>query len=474
MPPIGVTRLVTSSRTFKTKLSAHLLPLTGVLLLVFLSSALVVGLAGSQEGARISKIDFVGLQRVSREDAVAASGLSVGQLADVAALDAAADKLMQSGLFKGLSYNFRVANSAASVTFNVEELKSGTPVVFDNFVWFTDEELTGAIRKNIPSFDGTAPDSGGVTDTITRALEALLRERGIKGQVEYTPSADASGRNPEHVFSVKDARVPVCTLNFTGASAVAESELVRLSSRLLENDYSQKFVAGFVESNLLPVYRERGHLRAAFRAPQVRRAASGGDCQDGVSVSVAVDEGAVYAWDKAVWSGNQGLTNEELDAALGMRRGDVANGVKLDKAADALRKAYGRRGFLAVRVAGVPAFDDAGRRVAYRFDVKEGPQYRMGELTILGLDERDTNNLRGRWRILPREIYDASYIEEFTKKAVTEFFREAAAEGRAVSGQSLKIESGAKPNNERMTVDVTINFKSTGATTTAKPVPRRY
>src|SRR5882724_12463635 len=72
---------------------------------------------------RLSKIEFSGLQRHSEEEAIAASGLQIGQFVDLPALDAAAQRLVDSGLFKKLSYRYRNTGEQAVVTFQVEEEK---------------------------------------------------------------------------------------------------------------------------------------------------------------------------------------------------------------------------------------------------------------------------------------------------------------------------------------------------------------
>ncbi|HEX6623007.1 MAG TPA: hypothetical protein VF064_04795, partial [Pyrinomonadaceae bacterium] len=51
---------------------------------------------------RLAKVEFTGLQRVKPEEALAASGLAAGQNVDINAVDAAAEKLLQSGLFMRL------------------------------------------------------------------------------------------------------------------------------------------------------------------------------------------------------------------------------------------------------------------------------------------------------------------------------------------------------------------------------------
>lgn len=418
------------------------------------------------QSIKLDKIEFKGLDRVKEPEALEKSGLQTGQTVDIDTVEAAANRLLESGLFTNLSYKLKGTTDKALLTFEVVERKWTMPVSFDNFVWFTDEELTAAVRRKLPAFDGTAPEAGGVTDQIKQALEELLRERKVEGEVEYKLSENPSDRKIEHLFSVKGPGLRVCKLNFAGARAVPEELLVTKSGGIFDNDYSRAYTASFVESNLLPLYQERGYLRAAFGPPKVVPEASP-ECK-GVSVAMNVDEGSIYVWDKATWEGAAGLTAQELDAALGMRNREVANVVKIAKGLTAVRRAYGRKGYIGARVRPQPEFDDSQRSVTYHFAVTEGEQYRMGDLTINGLDEVSTNNLRGRWRLLHREIYDEGYVDEFVKKSVTEFQKEMARAGNPLP--ALKVVSQAAADHDKHIVNVTLNIKRE-AVPPAPPTP---
>jgi outer membrane protein insertion porin family len=416
---------------------------------------------GAQQTLKLERIEFKGLARVTEAEALEKSGLQAGQTVSIEQVDAAADRLLSSGLFEKLSYNVKGQTDKAVVTFTVVEPKWSMPVAFDNFVWFTDEELRDAVKRRVPTFDGTAPQSGGVTEQIRQALEDLLRERKVEGTVEYTLSSDASGRKIEHLFSVRGPELRVCKLSFVGAHAVPEETLRQKSGGIFDNDYSRAFVEGFAEANLLPLYQERGYLRASFAPPKVKPDSSA-DCDKGVAVTMYVDEGSIYVWDKAVWAGASALTPQELDAALGMREREVANRVKIDKGLAAVGKAYARKGYLGASVRAAPDFDDENRRVAFRLQVEEGPQYHMGELTINGLSEADANNLHGRWRLLHGDVYEEGYPDAFVKKSLPEFYKDELRAGHPLP--ALKMDIKATPDREKQTVDVTISFKPTSAT----------
>lgn len=420
---------------------------------------------------RLSSIEVSGLQRITKEQAIAASGLQLGQQIDVAMLDAAAQKLVNSGLFANISYRLRGTADKAIVTFEVEEPKGrGLPVVFDNFVWFTEGEIIDAVRRELPSFDGTALESSTVLGSITRALEQLLKERKVQGQVEYTPSADLSGGNAKHVFSVKGANTKICAVRFPGTAKVQESELVQHSKPLMGGEYSQEFVSAFAVANLIPVYRERGHLLAIFSQPSAKIGMEASEgCKDEVVVTLPVSEGIAYNWDKAEWSGNDSYTIQELESALAMKAGELANGLKIDAGIRAVEKIYGRKGFLRARTKTEPTFDDVNKRVAYRVSINEGPQFRMGTLKIAGINEDVILNLRHRWTLREGDLYDNSYIEEFLKKDAREVLDSALREGKIPPGSRLKMNSSVNLNGQALTVDVEINFKNGDSTPPATP-----
>ncbi len=400
--------------------------------------------------SRLGKIEVNGLERYTHEQVVTASGLQLGQAVDIPAVDEAANRLMSSGLFKKLSYRFRSNGGQVTVTFDVEEAKETVPVVFDNFVWFSEQELQQAIHRDVPSFDGTAPESGEMPDNIKKALQRLLNERRIEGHVEYYPAADASGKNARHHFAVKGIKIPICALRFPGSLDVKESDLLKAARQLMGQDYSREDILSFARVNLLPVYRQRGHLRASFLEPSAKPL-SDTECPNGVSVSLQVDEGNIYTWEKAQWTGNSVLTEQELSAALGMKTGERADGIRIDKGAVSVAQAYGKRGYIEARLTAVPEFDDANRRVTYRYAVTEGGQFRMGTLEINGLSEALTEKIKYGWKLQAGEAFDASYAEAFVKKAFTEL----AAAGPVP--QESKIEY--KPNPDNRLVNVFIYFK---------------
>ncbi len=411
----------------------------------------------AQQPVTLRRIEFVGLKKLTQQQALDASGLKVGDVASPAIIDAAADRLMQSGLFKTLSYRVRTADNEATLIFQAEEATRNLPVVFENFVWFSEEEIDRTIRQDVPFFDGTAPAAGTTTDKIAAALQRLLTQKKISGRVEHMPYTDLEKGRQEILFTVQGVKIQVCSLHFPGATAISEADLIKASQTLLKSDYSRKNAGVFANSTLFPLYRRLGHLRAQFQQPTATVEESPSQCAGGVAITIPVDEGVVYSWETAEWSGNQTLTKEDLSAALGMKSGEVADGFKIDKGMKDVRKAFGRRGYIAAQLKESVEFDDSSRRVSYRIGVTEGPRYFMGKLIVTGLSAEDAEQLKARWTLGANAVFDDSYIDDFRPAGLRDFLNGLMQRSR--SGSRAKVEVEIKPDAQTRTVDVIIAFK---------------
>jgi outer membrane protein assembly factor BamA len=327
--------------------------------------------ARPQGGRRIARIEFEGLNNLTTENVAAMTGLKVGDPFSVAALDAAAQHLVDSGLFKNVGYRTRTVGTSVTLVFQVEEQKSNnSPVVFDNFIWFSDEELAAAVKRVLPSFSGSVPDTGNTTDLIRQSLQELLSSRKAPGTVEYSLTEDG------HVYRVGGVSLPLCTLHFPGARDVSEEKLAATMKSQTDANYSRAAATAFPRYGLYPLYYELGRLRASFGAP-VAKPDTSGRCENGVDLTIPVNEGLVYSWASSQWAGNRVLTPKQLDEALGMKNGEVANGKKFDKGKHEVEVTYGKQGYIQAHLRSVPEFDDSLRQVIFRIAVDEGPQFHM-------------------------------------------------------------------------------------------------
>jgi outer membrane protein assembly factor BamA len=407
----------------------------------------------AQTGQKIAKIETEGLQALTTETVITSSGLKIGETFSVDALDAAAERLLSSGLFKKVGYRTRNVAGDVTITFQLEEAKGQlSPVVFDNFIWFSDDELAAAIKREVPSFNGSAPDTGNTNDAIKKALQNLLAERKLPGEVEYNLT------EREHLFRVTGVPMKICTLHFPGAQSVSEEKLIEATHSSMDLEYSRQSAQTFPRFGLYPIYRELGHLRASFGEPVAKPATKAG-CE-GVDLTIPVNEGAVYSWVKAEWFGNQVLSTKELDDTLGMKAGEVANGKKFDTGLKEVQKAYGKHGHVGARLNAAAEFDEGAPKVTFKIAISEGPQYRMGTIEFKGFTANDTAMLGKKWSLKSNEVYDQSYVGEFLRSNAGEIISRIAEEHRSQRKPMPNLGVNEKANIETLTVNLVIELKN--------------
>jgi outer membrane protein assembly factor BamA len=137
-----------------------------------------------------------------------------------------------------------------------------------------------------------------------------------------------------------------------------------------------------------------------------------------------------------------------------LRAGDPAPQAKIDEGLGRVRSAYARLGYISAQVIDVTR-NLEGRRTNYQFTIREGQQYRMGVLTVTGLNGVETRSLRGKWTLAAGAVFDDSYLEQFR----TTVLRQFVASRTQRTGIRSKFEVNTNPDSQKQTVDVIITFK---------------
>src|SRR5438876_2807656 len=152
--------------------------------------------------APLREVHVDGEKHLTEAQVISITGLVPGAQIGRDDLQAAADKLVQSGLFAKVSYNFQTKLASVLVTYHVEE-SPRIPVFFDNIPWLTDSALGDALRGKLPFFDATLPEAGAAVDQAVDAVKELLASRGAPGALEHTVIANPHAEGNPHAFHVQ-------------------------------------------------------------------------------------------------------------------------------------------------------------------------------------------------------------------------------------------------------------------------------
>ncbi len=411
--------------------------------------------AASAPSSRIAAIKITGARKFPEDQIISASGLKTGDVVTAAQIQEATDRLAALGILSQVNFRYAAKGDAINLEFQIQEAPT-YPLAFDNFPWFTAAEMGDAIRKNVGLFTGEAPDSGSILDQMTAVIEDLLASKKIKGTVTHQLLAAPVGDGLEMQFRVEGVPLRVQAVRF-GDSTASESE--RLKDRVSDlkgQPYSLFAVELFDYEHVRPLYVSKGFLRAQIGPPETGLVPDMTDPKEtAVELSIPIHPGAAYTWKGVSWQGNAAIPSATLDAAVELKPGDIADGMKIEDQWRKIESNYKHLGYLDMKLSDESQFDDGAHQIFHRITISEGPQYHMGALIITGLSLDAEKRLREAWQVEAGQAFNDVYYEEHVKilsKPSRAIFGDLPVHYNEF-GHLLRLDA------TRHTVDVLLDFK---------------
>jgi outer membrane protein insertion porin family len=396
-------------------------------LLLLMASAVPAGAPAQTpaktDTARLVSLEVTGSQRFTSSDIAKVVPLQIGAATTKDDLQEAADRLAQLGLFATVQYRFTSVESGLKVEYQVTDTPA-VPASFDNFPWFTDDELDAAVKTSVVLFDGNAPEGGAILDGISKALETLIATRGVHAPVSHTLVNVPGSEQRIQLFRIEGPVLKIQSVQFSDDLAKNDRAIQQSLANLLGKPFSRRTFDLFEYEQVRPVYLTHAFLGVKFGRPLPRFAGNPNQpLPDTVVVLAPINPGPVYVWGGADWMGNRAIPTDELAKLIELKPGETADGIKLEKTWQHIRDAYGRRGYLDLIVNPVPLFDDNSARVSYSVSITEGPQYRMGNLVLTGLSYEGEKRIRAAWKIPTGAVFDKEFYEEFLESGAKHAFQ---------------------------------------------------
>lgn len=394
---------------------------------------------------QLISVTVTGGDRYKPEDLMAATGMQIGQTVHDEDFKDAARVLADSGAFSDVAYSFEYSPEGTKLQWQVKDATDFVPVDFENFVWFSDQALVDTVHATVPLFHGQLPARGRMADQVSEALQVLLSQKAIPGSVDYLRVGPEDGPPQAFAFSVSGPNIVIRKVEFSGAAPDDLPLLQRAAESLQGAPYVRSTLRARVDKVLLPIYLERGYLKASFSEPQAKVVSS--DAEDiTVDATFVVDAGRQYKLDAIELSGCKALSTDTLRKLIHAPLNQAANTVELDDDIAAMKQLYGRHGHVAASITSKPEIDEAKSTVRYVLHIIEGAVYKMGELEILGLDEHTMSRLQNEWTLRAGDTYDSSYAQRFLNQAYKE-----------IGDWRVRVD---ETQNQDQTVDVTLRFDS--------------
>jgi outer membrane protein assembly factor BamA len=394
----------------------------------------------------IESLKVEGNHSYSLEQVLAIAGLKVGQVVGRVEFDGARDRLLASGAFDTVSYQFapQVGTRGFVATFTVTEIEQVYPVHFDD-LHVSERDLTATLKAKDPLFaNGKLPASQIVFQRYVKWVEEYLAAKGITEKIIGGVVPDRPG---EFVITFHpDRPLPaVALIYFKGNQLVSQATLQDVIQGVAVGmPFTEDRFRDALNASVRPLYEARGRLRVSF--PSIKTVPN--KDVTGVDVTVTVDEGETYNLGKVGVDGPTPLTPDELLRAGEFKTGELANFDKVNEGLDRVKKALKHAGYMNADVTARRTMDDDKRVVALTLWVEAGTQFTMRKLTIVGLDLDGEAEINRIWTMKPGKPYNPDYPDLFLKTVKEE----------GLFDNLGKTKADVKINDKDHTADVTLTF----------------
>lgn len=360
---------------------------------------------------RLTEVHASGSARATSA-VLSAAGLKIGQAVTPKDLQAACQRLLDSGFFKGGSYRYQTKSGPGgltySVTFDLLDETTLVPVVLD--IPNTDQEqLWTKFKAADPLLDRQMPDTDGAQRYYQHALEDFLAKSGSPQQLIAKREADLGKGKIVVVF--RPAKLPkLRQIAFEGNHAFDAATLENAIHKVaVGDDYSDREFRVIVEANLTPMYEEKGYLKVTF--PKIVAVPL---VADAVLAAVTIEEGRTWKLGDVQLSGDS-LPMDQMLRAAKFRKGEVANWKQILISLDDMRQVLRSDGYLAASAKPNRIFHDETGAVDLRVDVERGARFFFGSLELQGLSAKDNEKAQEMWELRPGAPMDGPYLDEYVR-----------------------------------------------------------
>jgi outer membrane protein assembly factor BamA len=409
----------------------------------------VLPLRLSAQSFTLPPITFDGAPAFSQTDLLKVTGLTPGSLSTQAELQAAAQRLGDTGLFSDINF----ASTEKGLIFTLKRIPDANllPVSFTNFAWWSPAELTSALKTRVPLYIGLVSTSGNLQASIISALKAMVAEKGVTANIVAVANSAQPGATPTSIgFAIDSPQVRVHTLTVVHASPAMQSKLDPVIKDQANQPYASDTTRTTITNALTSAYHNDGYLDMAVlnlvqAPPQVT--------PNGIDLdfTAILSEGQPYQLFQLDWPGSDVISAADFNKRVKMKPGDMASEAALRQSLSIMAAAYFAKGFEDAKVKAPATFDHLSHHVSYTIAVDPGPQYHVHSIQALGLSAEQQKQFDSAWHMNPGDFYDVTYV--------TQFLHNNSAL-QSLAGYSATYNALSDPDTHL--VDLTITFAKGG------------
>lgn len=381
----------------------------------------------------LADVDVTGKLSFNKQTVVTFAGLEKGQEITVPGeqISNAIKKLGKLGLFSDIDfYVTKIQGDSIYLELNIIELPKLNEVKFQGIKKSKVDDLI----KESSLTKGKVVNENLITTTKNYIENKYKKDGFFNTKVAINTVADTTaGNNVNMVVNIdKGDKIKISSIDFEGNSKLSDKQLrgamkntkqinpIRIlkASKYIKDKYKEDLV------KVMDKYKEKGYRDARIVSDTVILDKT----KNKLAIKVNIEEGNKYYFGDIKFLGNTVYTDSGLKRILGIQKGDVYNGVLLEKriadktkpdGAD-ITNLYQNNGYLFSNINAVEV-KTANDTIDFEIRIVEGPIAYFNKVTVVGNDK--TND-----RVIYREL-KTKPGQKWSKEEVIRTVRELGALG---------------------------------------------
>ena len=366
----------------------------------------------------LDSISVRGIKTFNAQTVISYSGLRKGQEISLPGEEVSAviSKLWGLDLFSDINfYVTKVENNSVSVEIDIEELPTLTDVKINGLKKGSIESLI----KDTELITGKKLSESFLTNTKNYIVNKYKKEGFLDTKVVLNTIKDSVGTNSyKIVVNVdKGSRIKIKDIEFVGNEVYKGNKLrSQLKNTKVKNPVRFWKRSKFIDtdfkddlSDLIDFYKEEGYRDARILTDSLIR---NEDNSNTVDLQLEIEEGNKYYFGSIDFIGNTVYSNAILQQVLGLKKGDVYNGVLLKKRiADTskpdgndITNLYQNNGYLFsnINAVEVSAVEDT---INFEIRITEGKLANFNKIVVEGNTKTNDHVIYRELRTKPGELY---------------------------------------------------------------------
>ncbi|MDI6032064.1 POTRA domain-containing protein [Flavobacterium sp. LB2P84] len=413
----------------------------------------------------LADVAVVGDISFNSQTVVTFSGLQKGQEITIPGeeISAAIKKLGKLGLFDEISfYVNKVQNDSIYLDLNIVELPKLNQVKFVG----VKKTKTEALIKDNSLNKGKVVNENLITTTKNYIENKYKKDGFYNTKVNINTVKDTSTVNSVNMLvSIdKGEKVKIQKIDFVGNTKISDKTLRKAMKDTKQKNFirilkASKFIKDKYKTDLekvISAYKEKGYRDARILSDSVTFDKE----KNALSIKINVEEGNKYYFGDIKFLGNTVYTDQGLSRVLGVKKGEIYNGVLLQKRiADASKpdgedidNLYKNNGYLFSNINAVEV-RTANDTIDFEIRITEGPIAYFNKITVVGNDKTNDRVIYRELRTKPGE----KYSKEELVRTIREIGQLGFFDPEAIDPKFKNVDSGAG------TVDIEYNLVEKGS-----------